>query len=227
VISADVIANVRDRLGDADATMFASAEMTRHLDAAALEYSGYRPYMTNTTITSVEGQKIYDLPAGCSWVSRVWLTNADSETTDTINDILIEIRDYIIDYGESRWRSDLSTRLALAGQPVAWMWNRQLYLYPASTQSGDTINVDYAGLHSKDGSGNYTTVPACDALIIEELMLARCYEAIAADMAKRPDYTEGQSKVVYSIAPNTFLKMAAQVRWKVQGQLSEDVGVVA
>lgn len=225
MISTDVIANVRDRMGDADATIFLPAEMTRHLDAAVVEYSGYRPTMANTTIVSVDGTKLYDLPIGCMWLSRVWVTNADSEDADTIGNILIQIDNYVADYGEYRWLLQLQARYATQGQPIAFLWNRQLYLYPKSTESGNTINVDYAGLHVV-AAGNYTTIPACDAGIVEDLMVARCYEAMAADLAKRPGYTEGQSKVDYTRSPDVFMKLAAGIRWRVQGALSEPIGLM-
>jgi hypothetical protein len=215
---------VRDRLGDSAAGIFDSQEMTRHLESAVMDYSTHRPYMKSTTIETVADQKLYDLPADCLYVSRVWLT--DSEVSDYTNDILLDIRDHLYYLDEHRWREQLRERYANAGQPVAVEWNAQLYLYPAPSESGKTINVEYGAMHVAS-SGSYSTIALQDIRHVESLCLVRCLEALATDAAKRANYADGQTRVDNSQMASAFRKEAAAERAKVMDALSETIGCFA
>jgi hypothetical protein len=207
--SSEIITRARYRLADSDADIFDATEMSNHLDAVVVEYSAHRPYMKSTTITSVIDQDKYDLPSDVLWLDRVWVTGADSA------DIILDI-----DYSDYQRRVQLRNRYANAGQPVAVMWNNQLYIYPKPTES-TTINVEYATYHVKDASGNYPTIRFQDIAQIEHLLVARCLQIMADDMAKRADYSEGQSRVQYSDAASTLAKSAAKLRNEVLDALTE------
>lgn len=221
----DIKQRVRDRLDDTAATIFTDAEMSRHLDAAVMDYSAHRPYMKSTTITTVEDRKLYDLPADCLWVTRVWVTDADNETTDTIDDILLDIEEHTREFDDKLWRAQLRERYANTGQPVAFKWNNQLYLYPKSTESGDTINVEYAALHIGTNT-DFTTIPLQDIRWVESLMLVRCLEALATDAAKRASYSDGQARVDNSNMAKAFRAEANMEQSKVQNALSESLAMV-
>jgi hypothetical protein len=225
--SSEIITRARYRLVDSGADMFDTTEMSSHLDSAVVEYSRYNPYMKTTTITAVIGQDYYSLPSDCIRLSRVYLTDSDSATSDTISDILTDIATHVYDYSEMQWRAQVRDRYSNYGQPLAVMWNNQLRLYPAPTSDAYTINVEYEAIHSKDESGNYTTIPFNDIDHVESLLVARCLEIVADDMAKRADYSEGQSKVAYSDSAKMLSAAAFRVRSSVKNALSEVVVCVA
>lgn len=218
--SSEITTLVRDRIGDADGTIFSAAEMTRILDAAVKRYSRNRPYMKTATIATVLDQYLYTLPTDCLYPIRVWLTDADDDISETVDDILLDIRDHLWEYDEHRWREQLRERYANAGQPVAVQWNAQLYLYPPSTETGDTIHVDYAALHTKT-SGDYPTIPVVDEDLVRQMMVITCLESLTTDAAKRVKYADGQGSVDPSSMARELRRDLAEARYQLEGALSE------
>lgn len=225
--SSEIITRVRDRISDPSAVIFSANEMNRHLSAVITEYSGYNPYMTSTTITTVVDQSLYTLPSGCLWLSRVYVASADNDVSDTIDDILLDIRENLDNYDLSRLRTQLRERYSNYGQPVATWWNAQLYLHPAPTTAGDTITVEYGGLHSVNSAGNYTTIPVDHIMIVEDMLVCRCLQAMAVDAALRVDYSDGQARVTSSRMAENLQKMATVLRQQVDARLSSPVGMIA
>lgn len=225
--TAQIIARARDRISDASATIFASAEMTRHMDAVVVEYSAYNPYMVSTTIDTVADQALYDLPAACLWLSRVYIDDDDTDESETVEDILIDIREHLDNYDLTRMRAQLRERYSNYGQPVATMWNAQLYLHPAPTQAGDSIVVEYGGVHSVNGSGNYTTIPLDHIPVVEDMLVCRLLQAMATDAALRVDYSDGQSRVNNSSMAMNLQRMATVLRQQIDAKMSIAIGVVA
>jgi hypothetical protein len=221
--SSEIIARARDRLSDSDGTIFTNAEMLRHLEVAVAEFSGYRPYRNSTTITTVADQDTYDLPATCLWVDRVYVITADTDVNTLIGDILTDIRDNLYQYDLSRWRDQIRARYQLYGQPSAVEWNNQLLLYPAPTEAGDTINVDYSSIHAKSTAGNYTTLRTKDIQYVEDFLVVRCMKILATDAAKRSAYTEGQSKVDPQNMAKEFREQARLLEAAVKSELSENL----
>lgn len=224
--SAEIILRARDRLSDPDGVTFSASEMTRHLEAAVYEYSEYSPYMKTTTITTVAEQHLYDLPSDCLWLSRVWIDAADDDVADTIDNILLDMKDTLFQNEVHLWRAQLRERYATYGQPVAVLWNNQLYLYPETTQAGDTINVEYGSIHAKNSAGNYTTIQSNHIRYLEDMLVARCAEAMAMDYAKRFDYSDGQSRATYSHAAAELRRMASDLRARIVDNLSPVIGMV-
>lgn len=225
--SAEIILRARDRISDSGATIFGAAEMNRHLEAVVAEYSGYNPSMASTSITTVADQSLYTLPTGCLYLSRVYIDDADNDTTDTIADILLDIRDSLDNYDLHQLRAQLRERYSNYGQPVATWWNAQLYLHPAPTDAGDSIVVEYGKVHAKNSSGNYTTIPYDHISLIEDMLVCRCLQAMAIDAAMRVDYSDGQSRVTNSTMAQNLQKMATVLRQRVDERLSAPIGMVA
>lgn len=223
--SSEIITRARYRLSDASAVIFGSAEMTSHLEAVVNDYSAYNPYMTSTTITTVADQSLYTLPAACLWLSRVYIDDADNDSSETIEDILVDIRDYLDSYDLHQLRAQLRERYSNYGQPVATMWNAQLYLHPAPTDAGDSIVVQYGGIHAAT-TGNYTTIPLDHIPLIEDMLVLRCLDAMALDASLRPDYSDGQSRITNTTMADKLQRMADRVRVKVENKLSMPVGLV-
>jgi hypothetical protein len=225
--SYQLILRARDRLSDPSGETFDDDEMARHLESVVAEYSAYRPYRATTTLATVEGQELYDLPEGCLWVDRVYITDSDESTSDTLADILVDIRESLADYDLHRYRDQLRHRYATYGQPLAVLWNDQLLLYPAPTESGDNLVVEYGALHAKNSAGNYPTVPFGDLASLESLLVARCLMTLATDTAKASSYTLGQVRLDHSYQSPNFHRMGAVLQARTLEALMDAIGGIA
>lgn len=160
-----------------------------------MEYSGWNPVLTQTTITCT-GAQDYDLPADCLGVRAVHYearqTVMSSEGTYAEGLVKREPSLGLIeDINDAEWRDQLDPRWEyLPGL-------KQLRLSPIPTSG--TVYVEYYAEHAlNDAADGYDTIPDEDLDILVDLMLYEVYGDRGLELALEPNYTAGMEREDFS-----------------------------
>ncbi len=160
----------------AEGYLWGDAALNLQLNDAIRDYSRTLPRQREVTLSTVAGQREYDLPADCLGVTRVeivgtggrWLLPPDSG-------------------GEAG---------SPAGAGSYETFDGRLLLSPAPAEAGLSLAVRYLAPHATlAADGDLSTVPAGDEDLLLTFACARILQGLSAEEAKRQRFAQrtGQS----------------------------------
>ncbi len=160
----------------AEGYLWGDAALNLHLNDAIRDYSRSLPRQQETTVTTVAGQREYDLPADCLAVTRVEIVG---------------------DGGRSLLLPDPGGETGSpAGSGSYEAFDGRLLLSPAPAESGLPLSLRYLAPHAGlVDDGDLSTVPAADEDLLLAFACARALQGLAAEEAKRQRFAQrtGQS----------------------------------
>lgn len=229
-VIARIRSSISDNNEDSSQYTFQDTELQDFLSEAVTEYSGYRPYLEDYTVTTISGQDTYSLPADACWIINVtWNANTDLaylyniysydfyNTWVNINEMSLYDRALITR------RNDALALFSEIGAPVWEIYNGELRLLPAPNDDGQIVTVSYGAIHTTDQSGNYPTIPTQDVPLILRLLEARLLDVMATLFSLQGDYVQGQTTMKHD--EDKLRQRAAVLRAQVQQALDEGVAM--
>lgn len=180
---------LRVLLDDADSSgyLWSDAQLNRYLADAVKGYSRRFPREMEASITTVAGQREYDLPPDCDRVAGVEL----------VEDLLV-----LVEGGDSYGDG-------------YYVYGGKLGLMPEPATGGKTLDVRYLAPHaSLSLDADVSTVPAGDEEMLLALAAAKAMRSVATDAAKRGQFEEhtGQSALAASAAYQVEWESGARSR---------------
>lgn len=176
----DLIADVRSRIQEPQASTWTDAEITGWLNRALDDLSEVACYEAPPyAISTVANQGIYPLPSDClrDGLRRVTWTMPQGSTSGAVIPLRYVDRD---EYDRLTMYGGQGTWGPVSYAPMYTIWNNQLYLLPQPTQNGnnDLTLYYYAYLPYLVNSTDVPVIPRNrhEALVL--YAVARCQEMI-------------------------------------------------
>ncbi|MGE5617671.1 MAG: hypothetical protein ACM3US_00260 [Sphingomonadaceae bacterium] len=154
--------------------LWSDATLNLHLNDAVRDYSRSLPRQRESTVTTVAGQREYDLPADCLAVAGV-------VTSGPIPHEMVECHD--------------------ANESGYELYGGKLILHPTPTESGLSLNLRYLAPHAElVDDGDISTVPAADQDLLLAFACARALQGLSAEEGKRQRFAQRTGQAAGMVA---------------------------